>query len=185
MPADRLSALVIRVVLPLALMSGCKRQPRAPALSDEPVYQNAAEGFRFLAPPGWSQRAKANLPPGELGKERLLVQYRRLTEALVASLEVTACDRETAADLDALLSGPSFGIQQWQRAEPPEKVQVGALAAERHVFSVPRDKERLIKEVVVFPRGERVYLFTGLYYASDMPARDQLRAAVASTIWRE
>lgn len=172
------------VLLPLLLSAGCASEPRAPVLSDEPVYQNSAEGLRFLAPPGWSQRAKANLPPGKLGKERLLVQYRRLTQALVASLEVTACDRETAADLNALLSGPSFGFQQWQPQKPPEPVQAGDLQVQRYVFSVPRDKERLVKEVVVFPRGERVYLFTGLYYASDTAAREQLRAAVESTIWR-
>ena len=49
---------------------------------------------------------------------------------------------------------------------------------------MPRDKERLVKEVVVFPRGERIYFFTGLYYASDAAAREQLRTAVASTIWK-
>ena len=118
-------------LLPLTLTAGCNSQPRAPALSDEPVYQNSAEGFRFLVPPGWSQRAKANLPEGKLGKERLLVQYRRLTEAFVASLEVTACDRETAADLPALLAGPSFGIPQWPPQGPPEDLVVDDMPVQR------------------------------------------------------
>jgi hypothetical protein len=42
----------------------------------------------------------------------------------------------------------------------------------------------MIKEVVVFQRGPRQYFFTGLYWSSDTAAKDQLRRAVASTIWK-
>src|SRR5687768_14028833 len=106
--------------LALASTAGCDSPPRAPAISDEPVYQNDDEGLRFLAPAGWSQRGKAYLPPGKLGKERILVAYRQLSEALVATLEVTACDREKASDIEALLSAPAFGIRHWPRQGDPE-----------------------------------------------------------------
>jgi hypothetical protein len=168
----------------ILMLAGCERGPRAPVLSDEPVYQNAVEGFRFLAPPGWSQRAKANLPPGKLGKERLLVQYRRLKEGPVASLEVTALDAEAASEWKTLLAGPSFGITHWKEHSPMETIAIGPLEVQRYLFAGPGEKDRLLKDVVVFPRGERVYLFTGLYYASDVAGRDQFRTAVESTIWQ-
>src|SRR2546423_15656230 len=71
------------------LLLGCDSKPRAPALMDDPVYQNDREGFRFLVPDGWKQHARAEVPPGKSEKERLLVQYRRPAEGGEATLEVT------------------------------------------------------------------------------------------------
>src|SRR5438105_510697 len=66
-------ALVLAVI---ALAVGRGGGPRAPALRPEPVYSNAREGFRFVAPEGWALVAKADLPPGPAEKERLLVRYQ-------------------------------------------------------------------------------------------------------------
>ena len=37
------------------------------------------EGFRFLAPDGWVQRARAELPAGRYEKPELLVAYTRVS----------------------------------------------------------------------------------------------------------
>src|SRR5262245_64118678 len=76
----------------LLLLLGCAPRPRAPALLDEPVYQNEREGFRFLVPEGWKQYARSEAPPGKGERERLLVLYRRLTPGPEATLEVTRAD---------------------------------------------------------------------------------------------
>lgn len=70
----RLAGLVSLAVL---VAVGCDRQkPRAPALSDEPVYSNSRDGLSFLAPNGWSQSSKSDAPPDASEKDRVLVSYR-------------------------------------------------------------------------------------------------------------
>jgi hypothetical protein len=65
-------------VLALALLAlaGCQRPPRAPALVNEPVYQDSREGFRFLVPDGSVQEARGEMPPAPVEDERMLVEYR-------------------------------------------------------------------------------------------------------------
>ncbi len=76
------------------LFSGCRSRPRAPLLRDDPVYQNDREGFRFLAPEGWTQSSRSEVPPGKITKELSLVDYRRKTGKGASFLV-------TLADLDA------------------------------------------------------------------------------------
>src|SRR5262249_45571367 len=99
--------------LVLLVLSGCNTRPRAPALVDEPIYQNEREGLRFLVPEGWKQLARADVPPGKVDRERLLVQYRRLLPGQEATLEVRLADLPTSAALDSLLSAPSYGVDRW------------------------------------------------------------------------
>ena len=42
----------------------------------------------------------------------------------------------------------------------------------------------MTKETVAFRRGGRVYFFHGLFGPTDAKARDQVRRAVESTIWK-
>src|SRR5262245_30253534 len=103
------AALVV-VVGVIVLVAG-RGGPRAPALRPEPVYQNSREGFRFVAPEGWTQVAKAELPSGPAEKERLMVRYQAATGD-PAALEATVIDLPESTDLAAYLSQPSYGVSE-------------------------------------------------------------------------
>lgn len=168
-----------------ALLVGCGCSgPRAPALSDETVYHNSRENFRFLVPEGWAQQAKEDVPSGKVEKERLLVQYQRLTADKPAVLEASLADLPESTDWGDYLAGPSFGASQWRQSSPAEPIEVNGVSAVRFDFSGKLHGTATIKEVVVFRRGERVYFFTGIFPAKDTEAREQVRRAVASVIWK-
>src|SRR5690349_2852811 len=99
----RLNIMALATVFVL----GCSSGPQAPVLRNELVYQNDTEGFRFLTPEGWRQHARVDVPPGKLEKERLLVQYVRLSSEKGASLDVSMADLAATADLTEYLAGPS------------------------------------------------------------------------------
>lgn len=168
----------------IALASGCGTQPQAPALRNEPVYQNDREGFRFLVPEGWAQLASGTPPPGPLPKDFMLTRYMNKGGDKRATFEVSEVDMPASADVAAYLAGPSHGVKQWQKTGAVDQVQSNGFSGERFTFSGRAGKNDLTKEVVVFRRGDRVYLFTGLYTPKDASARDQIRQAVASTIWK-
>jgi len=178
MPSGRIAVLIA-----LALLSGCGSGPRAPALRDEAVYQNDREGFRFLAPEGWNNAARAEVPPGPLPKERVLVVYRSFDTGKPAFLEVSVADSRQCADLPSFLAAPSFGVERWHPQTPEEQLEVQGAAAIRLILGGRAGKKELLKEVVAFRRGERTYFFTGLFSNGDDQARGQLRQAVASTLW--
>jgi hypothetical protein len=173
------------LALSAALVLGCNSRPVAPALRDDPVYQNDREGFRFLVPEGWSQQAKSEVPPGKLKKEHLLVQYKRLGGDKGAMLEVTMADLPSSADLSAQLAGPSYGAKSWQPSGKAETLEVDGVPATRLKFTTRMGKEDMTKEVVAFRRGERVYFFVGLFTPADGKAREQVRRAVLSTTWKK
>ena len=166
------------------LLAGCDSKPRAPVLRDSDVYQNNQEGFRFLVPDNWTQTASAVLPNGVIEGEVLLVQYRMRTAQQGASLEVLCFDEDQPTDLKTYHAGPSHGSQTWQSSEPPQPIEVGGAAAERWIYATQVSKQKMIKEVVAFRRGPRVYSFIGLFWSSDNKAREQLRRAVNSIMWR-
>jgi hypothetical protein len=163
---------------------GCNGQPQAPVLRNEPVYENETEGFRFLTPDGWRQHAKVNVPPGKLEKERLLVQYVRISSEKGASLDVSMADLPATTDLAQYLAGPSGGVKSWRQKSPVESRQVGGVPAERFTFTGRMSKEDAIKEVVALRRGERVYFFTAYFAPGDTKAQQQVRRAVESTLWK-
>jgi len=163
---------------------GCSGQPQAPVLRNEPVYENDTEGFRFLTPDGWRQHAKVNVPRGKLEKERLLVQYVRLSGEKGASLDVSMADLPATTDLEHYLAGPSGGVKNWRVKSPVESVPLGGVPAERFTFTGRMSKEDAIKEVVACRRGERVYFFTAYFAVGDTKAQQQVRRAVASTLWK-
>lgn len=164
------------------LAGGCGRGPRAPVLRNDPVYQNATEGFRFLVPPDWTQQARSNAPAGPAPTDRLLVRYERRSETTPAVLEVSMIDLPPATDLRAYLTGPSSARPGWTVARPPEAVKVGDRDGERFLFASAADRP-LTKEVVTVRRGARVYFFTALYAPTDDAARDDIRRALATLQW--
>jgi hypothetical protein len=181
----RTAQAIVMMGSTLLLASGCTNKPRAPVLSDDPVYQNNHEGFRFLAPEGWTQSTRSDFPSGRRDKETSLVAYRRETGQFPADFRVSFIDLPPLADLAAFVAQKSYGVAQWTQVGAPKQVSVGKATGTRYILSGQAGKEKKIKEVVCLRRGERVYLFTGMYEASDSEARDQLRRVVDSIIWKE
>ncbi len=174
---------VAALIAGCALLVGCSSKPRAPALENEPVYQNKREGFRFVVPEGWIQTAKADIPPGKAAKERLLVAYQRPVHGKPAFLEVSLADLPDSTDLAAYLAEVPYGTSKWRRSDPPQPLDVGGVPATRYFYTTRVGKDDLTREVTTFRRGERVYFFSGVYPTGDSQAREQLRRAAASTIW--
>ncbi len=124
----------------------------SPHGQDEPVFQSD-EGFRFLVPEGWIIAAQANVPPGPLDKERLLVQYRRIAGDKQATLEVSLADLAEDADLTTYLSGPSFSASHWQPSGAAESLEAGGRRGSRYRFTARIQGAEPAKEVTVFRRG--------------------------------
>jgi hypothetical protein len=167
------------------LVGGCSTRPRAPVLRDDPVYQDDREGFRFLAPEGWTQSTRAEVPRGKRETETPLVAYRRKTGSALASFRVSLIDLSSSADLAAYVAGPSYGVSKWSPMNQPEDITVGGAAGVRYTLRGRSGNEEVIKEVVCFRRGERVYFFTAMYTPSDIEVRDELRRTVESIIWKK
>ena len=170
------------LVVAVLLGCGCQRKPKAPALIDEPVYQSD-EGFRFLVPEGWLMGARANVPPGPLDKERLLVQYRRTSGGDLATLEVSVMDLPEDTDMAAYLTNPSFSARQWKQTGRAESLEAGGAQGTRYRFNAPVKGGQLTKEVTVFRRVGRVYFFTVLFSPKDAAAAEQVRRALGSLVW--
>jgi hypothetical protein len=167
------------VVLGLGLAAGCSDRPRAPALRDEPVYDNPAEGLRFLTPEGWNQVARADPPPDPSGKDRLLVSYQSTGRGHPAVLEVSRADLPESEDLAARAASPSHGYGPWKPARPPESVEVGGAAATRFVMNA----KDMTKEVTAVRRGGRVYFFTLISGKADDETRQQARRVIGGATW--
>ena len=172
------------IFLSASVVAGCNTRPRAPALRDDPVYQNDREGFRFLAPEGWRQNTRGDVPPGKAEKERTLVDYRPTAGPSGASLRVSLADLPDSTDLATHLAGPSYGADKWRPAGRPEETAVGSATGTRYSFSGRVSKDEVAKEVVAVRRGGRVYFFTALYAPKDVEVRDQLRRVVSSVVWK-
>jgi len=166
----------------IALALGCDERPRAPSLQNEPVYQNSREGFRFMVPEGWTLHARGELPSGQLDRERMLVSYELLQTDKPATFQITAADLAADTDLKKYLSGTAFGIVDWQLKSPPEDLDIDNQRANRYTFGRRIGPE--VREVVAFRRGERVYFFTAMFPKSDTKAREQIRRAIESLVWK-
>lgn len=184
-PASLSRRLVAGLLLAAALLpaGACQTRPRAPALIDEPVYQNDVEGFRFLVPEGWSMSGRAAIPPGPAEKERLLVQYRRTQGGPPALFEVSRMDLPEEMDLAGYLGGPSFSVNHWKSGGPPEEVEIGGAKGQRFRFIAYVNGTERVKEVTTFWRGGRVYFFTILCTSKDDSSPEQVRRAVRHLVW--
>lgn len=175
----RAAGLVVAAVV----AAGCSQRPHAPALQDELVFHQQQEGFRFLPPQGWLQHARGIVPPGKADTERLVVEYLCPTSVYPASLAVSRIDLPESTPLDAFVQGQSFGADKWRKVSAPESIVVNGAPAVRMTFAAGKGVE-MRREVTVFRRGERVYFFNGIFAAADLQARDEVRRAAASVLWR-
>jgi hypothetical protein len=166
----------------LAASLGCGARPRAPALGDSSVYQNEREGFRFLVPEGWSEQARADLPPGPASVQRLLVLYRSFQSKPLASFGVTLIDLPESADLRAHLTGLHRGVR-WQAEGEGQALEVHGVPATRFLLRGKEGRHDLMREVVAFRRGGRTYFFIGTFGKADPVRRAQVREAVDSVLW--
>jgi hypothetical protein len=153
-------------------------------LRDAPVYQNDAEGFRFLVPKGWIQTASAVLPPERLEDEVVLVRYQMRTSEKAALVELLCFDRQNV-DLQQFHAGPSHGVADWRIVSPLSRRQIHGMPAEHCLYRGTSEKESFCKEVYAFRRGARVYCFIAFYWESDQNAREEVRQAMESVVWRE
>jgi hypothetical protein len=179
------------VVLAL-LLTGCN----APK---EPVYEDG-QGFRFVPPPGWVERVRSeampvrashrqpNLPLPPLDsrgnqQERLLARYDRISTGQHAWVRVSVADLPSSTPLKACLSTRLPG-RDWKRESEEENLEVSGLPAARIAFVGRWQDQDYLCETVVVRKGEKVYLFSAAFPASDDTAREQVRQAVRRASWQ-
>ena len=174
---------MLALIALLAPLWGCNSQPAAPLLSDSPVYQNSAEGFRFLVPEGWTQTASSALPTGDIQGEVFLVRYRLKTEEEGANLQVMCMADGAYMNLEQYHSGSSFRVNLWDIVDPLTSITIHDVPADRALYKAVIDRREMYKHVTCFRRNERVYSIVGLYFEGDDDARGQIERAVDSVIW--
>lgn len=166
-----------------SLLLGCEAKPRAPALSDDPVYQNDQFGLRMLAPERWKQIAHAVVPPGEHEKPMQIVGYR--SPQMDAAFEILVAKVPDGAELQPVAMQPSHGVPEWKLIGTPEVATVGDQPAQRYRFRGMLGTLPQIKEVVGVRRGEQVLLFMLICPTHDTLSSEAARQAIGSVTWRD
>lgn len=164
-------------------LSGCEAKPRAPALTDDPVYQNDQYGLRLLAPERWKQIANAVVPPGQHDKPMQIVGYQ--SPQMDAAFEIFVAEVPGSIDLQSLAIQPSHGVAEWKSAGAAEPMTVGNVPAMRYRFRGLLGTVSQTKDVVAVRRGDRVFLFILLAAARDTVAVDAARLSIGSVTWRD
>ncbi len=178
------SVIAIPIVAVLLLAAGCNSGPKAPALENGPVFYDSQAGFRFVVPEGWTQFVHAIVPPGKLEDERMIVEYRLTTTEKPARFAVTCADVEPSVELAGYLASHLPAAEQWKQKGLSSTEQIHGTPAVRMTFvSSAAGKGEMRREVTIFRRGQRIYVFTGTFATSDRAARDQIAQAVNSTLW--
>jgi hypothetical protein len=174
------------------LLAGCNAQK-------QPTYQGE-EGLRFVPPPGWVERARGEALPARPGhrkqdvplpplgvpsspQERLLVRYDRISTGHHAWLRVSRADLPSSTPLRGCLSTRLPG-RGWKRESEEGTLEVSGLPAGRIAFVGRFHDEDYLCETVVVRKGEKIYLFSAAFPASDGTAREQVRQAVAAATWQ-
>lgn len=173
---------------PLALVAallvvGCGERPRAPAIARESVYQNDKIGLRFATPDGWIVQLKADLPTGPLPKPVLLVSYLS-PKGEGLQLQVEAANAVPDTDVEAFLSTTKSNDTQWKVKEPRTSLMINGVPAVRWLLTRSDPRGEQLREVTVFQRGDRTYVFTILFNPSDRAVRDQANLSVQSVEWQ-
>ncbi len=174
------------------LFAGCHSQKQL-------VYEDD-EGFRFVPPPGWVERARGeSMPPGSshrrqnlplppLGipghpQERFLVRYDRISTGQHAWLRVTVADLPSTTSLKACLSTRLPG-RGWKQESEEESLEVSGLPAARIAFAGRWSDQDYLCETFAVRKGEKVYLFSAAFPASDDAEREQVRQSVLHASWQ-
>jgi hypothetical protein len=178
----RLAVRAALLLLPGVLLAGCGG-PRAPALLDSPVYENSREGLKFAVPDGWTQSARGEMPKGRIEQERPLVEYQLLNGEKPSMFMVTRVDLPESEDLAAYMVKRQPSKENWRQVGTSEKLEINGAAATRFVFMQTAGADETAREIVVFRRGERCYLFAGTFSANDSKTRSQLRQSLQNVSW--
>jgi hypothetical protein len=174
------------------LLAGCNSQK-------QPVYEDG-QGFRFVPPLGWVERARddaiparaghrqQNLPLPPLGapghqQERFLVRYDRISTGHHAWLRVTVADLSSSTPLKACLSTRPPG-RGWKQESEEDGLEVSGLPAARIAFVGRYYDQDYLCETVAVRKREKAYLFSGAFPAADATAREQVRQAVLRASWQ-
>jgi hypothetical protein len=182
----------LSVLVLMFLLAGCNSQK-------QPVYEDG-HGFRFVPPLGWVERARdgampaksahrqQNLPLPPLGvtgnpPERFLVRYDRISTGHHAWLRVTVADLPSSTPLKACLSTHLPG-RGWKQESEEDGLEVSGLPAARIAFVGRWYDQDYLCETVAVRKGEKAYLFSAAFPASDNTAREQVRQAVLRASWQ-
>ena len=176
--ATRFAAFLL---LPL-LLPGCGSRPSAPKLKDGPFYRDDREGFRFFVPEGWTQRARGSVPRGAIQGERMLAEYKSVKGA-PAALQVTVTDLPESDSLADYLAKNTLTGEDWRLQNPAEEFTLNSVPAARITYVKGRDENQMVREVVAFRKGVRVYFFKSYYAKVDQRSRDALKTAVETVVW--
>jgi hypothetical protein len=161
--------------LVLVVSAGCTARP------PEPVYE--ANGFCFVPPAGWSERARHDDARAGSTQDRLLVQYKRLTAGRPAWLRVSVADVSAAVPLtDCLFNQPL--VKGWRASGRVQTFGLNGLHAARLLIAGKLQQRDYEGEIIAARQGELVYFFTATFPANDESAREQVRQAVATASWR-
>lgn len=180
------------IVLSMLLLVGCKAQK-------PPNYEDG-RGFHFVLPPGWVERARDDalparaahrqqslpLPPLEVPggpPERFLVRYDRISTGHHAWMRVSVADLPSAIALKRCVSNRLPG-PGWKRESDVEEFEVSGLPAARVAFVGRWYDQDYLCETVAVRKGEKVYLFSAAFPASESEAREQARQAVLRASWQ-
>ena len=182
----------LSVIVLMFLLAGCNSQK-------QPVYEDG-HGFRFVPPLGWVERARddampaksahrqQNLPLPPLGvtghqQERFLVRYDRISTGHHAWLRVTVADLPSSTPLKTCLSTRLPG-RGWKQESEEDGLEVSGLPAGRIAFVGRWYDQDYLCETVAVRKGEKAYLFSAAFPASDATAREQVRQAVLRASWQ-
>jgi hypothetical protein len=164
---------------------GCNSRPHAPALLNDPIYQDDLAGFRLEIPDSWIIYAKSNLTRGEpLPEERKLVGYRLSRAEKPAMFEISCMDLPDGADLTAYFTRHGAGSSPWHREGTPESITLGTMPAQRLVFVTGSGTKAERKEVVAVRIGGRTYFFTLVSAPTDAETREAVRRRLAGMTWK-
>ncbi|HWB09601.1 MAG TPA: hypothetical protein VG826_10265 [Pirellulales bacterium] len=152
-------------------------------MTNSRVYQNAAEGFRFLVPEGWVQTASSSLPPGPLLRDQFLTRYSIASTEPGGTFVVLCVDEKGVTDVEGHHAGPSFGVSQWRLVEGRKPVTINGAEGERILYQGAADNNKRTKVVTCFRRHGRLYSFVGMFSPADEAARQQIERATNDVIW--
>jgi hypothetical protein len=175
------------------ILTGCNSQ--------KPLVYEDNEGFRFVPPPGWVERARGDaMPPGSSNRqqnlplpplgipghpqERFLVRYDRISTGQHAWLRVTVADLPSSTPLKTCLSTRLPPGRGWKRESEEESLEVSGLPAARIAFAGRWSDQDYLCETFAVRKGNKVYLFSAAFPLSDNTAREQVRQAVLQATWK-
>ncbi|MGL4423150.1 MAG: hypothetical protein ACRCZF_20985 [Gemmataceae bacterium] len=157
---------------------GCDSTPRAPVITNEPVYNLDSARLSFVVPEKWTMVGRAELPPGALPKPIVTVRYLNPNPSKSGELELVVAEYNEKQNIAAYLQENPLGGDKWEVGNP-QSVTINDSPGLRYELTLPK-KAKLKREVTVFRRGSRIYLFVLTFNASDSAVRDTVRVCLNS-----